>query len=192
MPLFPTSLTRALIVGVMAATLTACEKPAPAPELASKDDGMECLRVNDMPCAEANLRGYLLQYPNDSQTAAVLAIGMTKAGRHKQALYYYNKAVQGGQATYDLYAFYAMSLDAVGDIDNAIAYNAKALKIVPGLVDVRGDMARQLVRKGKPDEAIALLKWYDAFLKKQGQSPYFTAQIAAIQEQMAAKATAKP
>lgn len=178
--------SRTLLIVALAAALAACDKAPPEPEPASKDTAMTCLRNNDLPCAEANLRGYVKQYPNDSESTAVLAITLTKEGKHREALPFYVSAVTAGQVTYDLFAFYALSLDATGDLDGAIRYNAKALEIVPGLVDVRGDMARQLVRKGKPADAIALLRWYDSYLKKQGQKPYFTAQIAAIQEGMKA------
>lgn len=175
-------LSHALAIAAVTMVLAACEKEVAEPEPASKDEAMNCLRERDLVCAEANLRGYVRQYPNDSETTAVLAITLTKAGKHKESLPFYASAVKAGQVTYDLFAYYASSLDAVGDLDNAIRYNGKALQIVPGLVDVRGDMARQLVRKGKPDEAVALLKWYDDYLKKEGQKPYFTAQIAQIQE----------
>lgn len=181
-------LVHAALLGAL--TLAACEKAPPAPEPASKDTAMTCLRDNDLPCAEANLRGYLKQYPNDSESAAVLAITLTKEGKHNESLPFYDRAVKAGQVTYDLFAFYAKSLDATGNLDHAIYYNKKALQIVPSLVDVRGDLARQLVRKGQPDEAVALLKWFDADLKKKGQPPYFTAQIAAIRE--AAKAPPPP
>jgi hypothetical protein len=58
---------------------------------------------------------------------------------------------------------------------------------LPNLVDVRGTLAQQLVRQGKHDEAIKLLQDFDAYLKKNGQSPYFTGQIMVIKE---AKASA--
>jgi tetratricopeptide (TPR) repeat protein len=169
------------LIGVLA--LAACEPaPPPEPEPASKDEATVCLQRRDLPCAEANLRGYIKQYPNDSESTALLAITLTREGKHRESLPFYARAVAAGQVTYDLFAFYAKSLDATGNLDAAIMYNSKALQIVPGLVDVRGDLARQLVRKGKPDEAIALLKWFDAYLKQRGQGPYFTAQIAAIRE----------
>ncbi len=181
-------LAYAALIGALA--LAGCEKAPPAPEPASKDTAMTCLRDNDLPCAEANLRGYLKQYPTDSESTAVLAITLTKAGKHRESLPFYDTAVKAGQVTYDLFAFYARSLDATGNLDHAIYYNKKSLQIVPSLVDVRGDLARQLVRKGDPAQAVALLKWHDNDLKRKGHPPYFTAQIAAIQE--AAKAPPAP
>lgn len=181
-------LSHAALIGAL--VLAGCEKAPPEPEPASKDTAMTCLRDNDLACAEANLRGYLKQYPTDSESTAVLAITLTKAGKHRESLAFYDTAVKAGQVTYDLFAFYAKSLDATGNLDHAIYYNKKSLQIVPSLVDVRGDLARQLVRKGDAAQAVALLKWYDNDLKQKGHPPYFTAQIAAIQE--AAKAPPAP
>ena len=178
----------AALIGVLA--LAGCEKAPPAPAPASKDTAMTCLRDNDLACAEANLRGYLKQYPTDSESTAVLAITLTKAGKHRESLPFYDTAVKAGQVTYDLFAFYARSLDATGSLDHAIYSNKQSLQIVASLVDVRGDLARQLVRKGQPAEAVALLKWYDNDLERKGHPPYFTVQIAGIQE--AAKAAARP
>ena len=43
-----------------------------------------------------------------------------------------------------------------GDLDGAIEKNRASLKIVPTLVDVRGSLANQLVRKGRAQEAVDL------------------------------------
>ena len=111
-------LAYAVLIGTLA--LAGCQKAPPAPEPASKDTAMTCLRDNDLPCAEANLRGYLKQYPTDSESTAVLAITLTKAGKHRESLPFYDTAVKAGQVTYDLFAFYARSLDATGNLDHAI------------------------------------------------------------------------
>jgi tetratricopeptide (TPR) repeat protein len=176
--------TQALIVAIGLSALSACKPPPPKPEPASKDVAMKCLQANDLACAEANLRGYLKQYPTDSETTAILAITLSQAGKHREALPFFAKAAEAGQSTYDFFAWYARSLDASGDLDGAIAINRKALQIVPSLVDVRGDLARQLVRSGKPTEAIELLKSFDDELVSQGHPPYFTVQIEGIEAGM--------
>ena len=81
-----------------------------------------------------------------------------------------------------MYAGYAISLEATGDLDGAIRANRKALELVPSLVDVRGSLAAQLVRKGQSAEAIKLLEDFDAHLRRNGQRAYFTGQIASIKE----------
>jgi Flp pilus assembly protein TadD len=163
------------------AALAACKPAPPQPEPADKNVAMKCIQENDLACGEANLRGYLKQYPNDSETAAVLGITLTRAGKHREALPFYRQAVDAGESTYDLFAGYAMSLDAAGDLKGAIEYNRKSLSIVPNLVDVRGDLARQLVRDGKPQEAIDLLMEFDDQMVEQGHQPYFTTQIEGIE-----------
>lgn len=167
----------------LTALLGACDqvKPAPAvPQPASLEDGNDCFARREWNCAAANYNGYLKTYPNDPEVNARLGIARTRAGHHKEALYFYKKAEDLGVITYDFYASYALSLDATGDLDNAIRANLKALELVPSLVDVRGSLAAQLVRKGQPKDAVELLEEFDTYLKKQGEQPYFTAQITSI------------
>lgn len=166
-----------------ALALAACEpKAAAVPERASLPDGDSCFARRDWNCAAANYNGYLKQYPNDPAVNAKLGIARTRAGHHREALPYYKHAEELGVVTYDMYAGYAISLEATGDLDNAIRTNRKALEIVPSLVDVRGSLAAQLVRKGQPEEAIELLEEFDLALRRQGSRPYFPAQIASIRQ----------
>ncbi|MBS0297759.1 MAG: retroviral-like aspartic protease family protein [Proteobacteria bacterium] len=157
---------------------------------ASVAEAKACLRDEDLACAEADYIAYLKKYPNDADANAVLAITLTKDGRHKEALPYYRKAQSLGVSTYDFWASYAISLDATGDLDGAIAANQASLKIVPRLVDVRGSLANQLVRKGKKQEALELLESFDRSLVDQGSTPYFTDQIARIKQGMGQAAEA--
>ena len=146
----------------------------------SMGEAERCLRNGDLPCAEADMVAYLGQYPKDAHANALLAITLTQDGHHKEALYYYKIADGLGVATYDFYAGYARSLDAIGDTDAAIGMNQAALKLVPQLVDVRGALAQQLVRKGRGAEALDLLESFDRQLEANGGKPYFTAQITRI------------
>ena len=155
---------------------------------ASVAEAKACLRDGDMACAEADYIAYLKKYPNDADANAVLAITLTKDGRHKEALPYYRKAETLGVSTYDFWAGYATSLDNTGDLDGAIRANQASLKLVPQLVDVRGSLANQLVRKGKKQEALELLESFDRSLIDRGETPYFTDQIARIKGQTAAAA----
>jgi clan AA aspartic protease (TIGR02281 family) len=149
--------------------------------VASLSAAEACYRDHDYACTEADYEAYLQKYPNDSLTNARLALVLTHDGRHKEALQYYRKAESlGGSATYDFYAGYAESLEATGDLDGAIEKNRASLKIVPTLVDVRGSLANELVRKGKSQEAIDLLESFDRTLEDEGEQPYFTSQIEQI------------
>lgn len=167
-----------------ALALAACEaaQPAAAPQPASLEDGDKCFAQRNWNCAAANFNGYLKTYPNDPAVNAKLGIARTRAGHHREAVPFYARAEQLGVVTYDMYAGYALSLDATGDLDGAIRANRKALELVPSLVDVRGNLAAQLVRKGEPREAVELLEEFDAHLRRLGEQPYFTAQIASIKD----------
>jgi clan AA aspartic protease (TIGR02281 family) len=150
----------------------------------SMDEAERCWRHDDLPCAEADMLAYLKQYPNDRHANALLAITLTFDGRHKEALPYYRKAESLGAGEYDFYAGYAKSLEATGDIDGAIKYNQASLKIAPTLVDVRGDLANELVKKGRQKEALDLLESFDRKLESEGEQPYFKDQINRIKAGM--------
>jgi predicted aspartyl protease len=150
----------------------------------SMSDAFRCLRHQEYDCAEADFFAYLKKYPDDAQATVWLAMTLTDDGRHEAAIPYYEKALKQGSAYYDMYAKYARSLDAVGKTDEAIKMNREALRIYPQLVDVRGDLAKQLVKKGKPKEALELLESYDRESEEQGRPPYFAAQIRQIKLNM--------
>lgn len=150
----------------------------------SMSEVKRCLRQQDYPCAEADLIAYAKKYPNDSNAVALLAITLTQDGRHKESLYYYKKADAMGVATYDFYANWAKSLDAAGYTDEAIQKNQAALKIVPQLVDVRGALADELVKRGRPKEALEVLDSFDRELEDEGRPAYFTAQRDRIRMQL--------
>ena len=150
------------------------------PGLPSMSEAIICQRDGDIPCAESDLVAYTKKYPTDARAFAMLAIILTQDGRHKESLYYYQKAASMGVATYDLDAGYAKSLDATGQIDAAMARNRAALDIYPQLVVVREALANELVRKGRGKEALDLLESFDRQLEDQGGQPYFAAQIKQI------------
>lgn len=175
-----------------ALTLTACEKEAPAPLPASKTDAEACYRQQDYRCAALNYYGYLKLYPTETDNRAIYALTLTKSGQHAIAVPQYAQVLKEGAGTYDLFANYAISLDAVGKADESIKWNRKTLELVPNLVDVRGTLAQQLVKQGKYDEAIKLLQDFDSYLKARGQSPYFTGQIMTIRDAKAEAAKTTP
>jgi predicted aspartyl protease len=157
---------------------------APQLGVASLSDARHCIEAHDLACAEADYRAYLAKYPDDARANATLAILLTQDGRHRAAIPYYRKAIAVGVATYDLYANFAVSLEATGQLDEAIKMNQAALALVPSLVDVRGSLASELVRKGRYQEARTLLESYDQLLIERGEPPYFTAQIQQIRLRM--------
>ncbi len=184
-------LSHAALIGALA--LAACEKAAPPPPPpASKTDAEACYRDRDYRCAALNYYGYLKLYPTETDTRAIYAIALTKSGQHAIAVPQFARVLKEGAGTYDLFANYAISLDALGRAEESITWNRKTLELVPNLVDVRGTLAQQLVKQGKHDEAIKLLQEFDSYLKTRGQSPYFTGQIMTIRDAKAEAAGAAP
>ena len=176
-----------IAVAALALAVAACKPaPPPAPPPASKPDAEACYRKQDYGCAALNYYGYLQKFPTETDTRAIYAITLTRSGQHAIALPQYERVMKEGVGTYDLFASYAISLDALGKAEESIKWNRKTLELVPNLVDVRGTLAQQLVKQGKHDEAIKLLQDFDAYLKRNGRSPYFTGQIMTIREAKAA------
>lgn len=155
--------------------------PAGVPSLSHAE---QCLRAGNVMCAEADYIAYLKLYPDDTKANALLAMVMTEDGRHRESIKYYKKAASLGAATYDFHAHHARSLEATGDIDGAIRANYAALDIAPSLVDVRGSLADQLVRKGRAQEALNLLETFDRSLEDRGHPAYFPARIDAIRRRV--------
>ncbi|MFZ5637614.1 MAG: retroviral-like aspartic protease family protein [Pseudomonadota bacterium] len=161
---------------LLALSLVACNKDPKA----VMEDAVKAMSAGDHAEAEEHYRWLLERTPNDARLQANLAFALTLQGKDAEAIELYAKLVAGGEGTYDLFAFYAKSLEAVGRTDDAIAWNYRALSLVPQLVDVRGDLAKTLVKAGRPFEALSLLSSFDNELEDKGQSPYFRAQRIAI------------
>jgi len=142
-----------------------------------------CMQQGDYPGAEKNFRWLLRQNPDDTHLQANLAFALTaqdKRDKHDEAITIYGKLVSEGEGAYDLFANFAKSLNAVGREDEAITWNYRTLSVFPRLVDVRGDLAKLLVKNGRSYEALALLASFDNELEDRGANPYFKAQRIAI------------
>ncbi len=154
----------------------------PAPTAAEFREGaMRCMKVRDLECAEINWAEYVRQRPIDGHGIANLAIVLNWRDKHEQAVVQFRKAVDGGEGTYDLFAWYADSLAKLGRIDDAIAWYYRALSVYPELVDVRGSLAKLLVKRQRPHEALALLQAYDADAAAHGRPAHFTGQRISIE-----------
>lgn len=167
-----------LLLLLAAAGLSGCEKTPPA-EL--KSDAIQCMQDNDLSCAERRWEEYLDVQPNDTGAIATLGIVQSQQGEDKDAVGNLQKAISQGEGSYDLFAAYAQSLGRLGKTDEAIDWSYKALAVVPTLVDVRGDLAKLLVQKQRPYEALGLLSAFDEHLQAIGQQPYFQGQRIAIE-----------
>jgi tetratricopeptide (TPR) repeat protein len=170
--------------GLALTLAVACKPPAPPSQPADLNTADRCYRDGNFVCAASNYYGYLQAYPGDTRVMAMEAFSLTRSGQHRKARYWYQKAEAAGIGNYDFDANYARTLEALGDLDGAIKYNRRALDLVPSLVDVRGDLASQLVRKGQSSEALKLLKSFDADLVSKEHPPYFSGQIRTIEDQV--------
>ena len=96
-----------------------------------------CLRARDYDCAQKNWTSYLKLRPTDTQAIANLGIVMNMRDDHAGAVVQFEKAIEMGEGTYDLFAYYADSLAKLGRTDDAIDWSYKSLAVWPQLVDVR-------------------------------------------------------
>jgi clan AA aspartic protease (TIGR02281 family) len=161
--------------------LTGCNRdPATVEKQAAAD-----MATGDYQEAEEEFRWLSSRRPNDVKLQANLAFALTQQDKDAEAIPIYNKLIDEGEGTYDLFAFYAQSLEGVGRDDDAIIWNYRALLIVPQLVDVRGSLAKLLKRKGRPYEALSLLASFDSQLEERGNNAYFVGQRIAIASKLA-------
>jgi tetratricopeptide (TPR) repeat protein len=71
----------------------------------------ECMRVRNLLCAQTNWEYYLRFRPTDGNAFANLAIVMNQRDNHAGALAAFERAIDLGEGAYDLFAYYADSLD---------------------------------------------------------------------------------
>ena len=151
---------------------------------------VSCERAGDLACAQESLVALVKLRPNDGVSHARLGHVMALRDDDTHAVAEYQRAIDGGEGTYDLFAWYAESLGRVGRTDEAIEWSYRSLALVPSLVDVRGDLARLLVSRGRPYEALSLLESFDADAEAKGRRGYFEGQRIAIETAVAEPAAA--
>jgi clan AA aspartic protease (TIGR02281 family) len=150
----------------------------------------KCERDADLPCAQETLEALLKKHPDDVTARAHLGLVMAHRDDDAHAVVEFKRAIDGGEGTYDLFAWYADSLARLGRSDEAIEWSYRSLSLVPNLVDVRGKLARLLVARGRPYEALSLLASFDADAVAKGRGAYFEGQRIAIESTLATSAPA--
>ena len=148
---------------------------------AYKQNARACLRGKDLACAQKNWEAYVRLRPEDGNGLANLGIILNRRDDHQAAIVRFEQALDLGEGAYDLFAYYADSLTHVGRIDDAIDWSYKSLAVLPKLVDVRGKLAKLLVRQKRHYEALSLLASFDNQLATAGKPSYFTGQRIAIE-----------
>lgn len=139
------------------------------------------MQARDWSCAEQTWAQYVKLRPNDSRAIANYGFALRFEGNDQAAIHQFETAIGQGEGTYDLFAAYAASLGDVGRTRDAIDWSYKTLQLVPTLVDVRGDLAKLLVRERKYYEALTVLAEFDQHLEMEGHPPYFEGQRIAIE-----------
>lgn len=146
-----------------------------------REQAVACMRSRDLACAEDRWSEYVHLRPLDGRGMANLGMVMNMRDEHAQAVTQFQRSIEAGEGTYDLFAYYADSLAKLGRVDEAIDWYYRALSITPTLVDVRGSLATLLVSQHRPHEALALLQAFDADAERHGRTPYFSGQRIAIE-----------
>ena len=146
-----------------------------------KNAAIKCVQQRAWECAEGNWVFYLKVRPNDANGLANYGIVLTRREKYEAAIPQFEKAIDLGEGSYDLFAHYADSLAKVGRTNEAIDWSYKALTVVPSLVDVRGSLAKLLVLQKRQHEALALLSSFDEHLANRGHPPYFAGQRISIE-----------
>lgn len=162
--------------------------PLTSAELRARADA--CERAGDLAGAQEALAGLVKLRPSDGVAHARLGHAMARRDDDAHAVVEYQRAIDSGEGTYDLFAWYAESLGRVGRTDEAIEWSYRSLSLVPNLVDVRGDLARMLMARGRRYEALSLLESFDADAESKGRRGYFEGQRIAIETALAAPAAA--
>ncbi len=148
-----------------------------------------CERDGDLACSQDTLTALLKRQPGDGVARAQLGLVMHHRDDDAHAVVEFKRAIDGGEGTYDLFAWYADSLARLGRDVEAIDWYYKSLAIVPKLVDVRGKLAKLLVAQGRPYEALSLLESFDADLAASGHPGYFEGQRIAIESALGGQST---
>jgi len=149
-----------------------------------RDRIAKCERERDLPCAQETLQSLLAKRPDDAIARAHLGLVMTHRDDDAHAVIEFKRAIDSGEGTYDLFAWYADALARLGRSDEAIEWSYRSLSLVPNLVDVRGKLARLLVARGRPYEALSLLESFDAAAVAKGRDAYFEGERLAIESAM--------
>ena len=151
--------------------------------------GQRCMQARNFRCAETAYNAFVAQRPTDPIGYALRGILLVRMEQYARGAADLEKAMDLGEGTYDIFAFYAEALRHGGRVREAIDWSYRALEVVPGLLDVRGDLATMLVAETWHHEALAMLAGFDAGRVAKGQTAYFAARRVAIENALARRGT---
>lgn len=123
----------------------------------------KCQHSGDRTCQKAVFQRFLQLNPTEIVYKANLAFVMTNLSEHTDAEKIYQELLADGEGTYDLMAYYGMTLMALNKDAEAEKWFANALSLQPNLVDTTENLAKVLIRQKRAGEAASLL---ESFIEK--------------------------
>ncbi|MGZ3721815.1 MAG: tetratricopeptide repeat protein [Bdellovibrionales bacterium] len=142
--------------------------------------GRGCNASGDMNCSRKVFKRLVELNPNDMTALANLGMTESKAGRHSDAVPVYELYFKRGGSAYDVMAYYASSLSALGKTDLALEWYTLALKVNPHLMDVAENITTILIEKGETSRAE---KFIDSFVRANPSAKnYFKGPRERLQE----------
>jgi len=147
-----------------------------------KAKAIDCYSKNQYEAAILHFDKHVKKFPTDSLSLARLAIAHTRLEKHNEAVIAYKKAIDKNWISYDFASLYARSLFAIGEKEEAIKWNKRALTLEPNCNDCRRDLAIQLKDMNRKQEAYDLLNSYDEKQKELGKPQYFQGLLMLIKE----------
>lgn len=152
-----------------------------APHLSIKELyalGAECNTYGNTKCSLAVFAKILEKDPGDKMALANLAMAQTHLGDHSSAVTNYRRAIDMGVATYDVYAFYADSLNELGRKKMALLYYRRAFDLNSQLIDVAKKLGYLLFEMERYQEAFEII---DRFIERH---PEAVEELEELHEQL--------
>jgi|GEM_PF-6762464 len=129
-----------------------------------------CLKQHNKFCLKFVYKRLNELDPTEATWKANYAFQLTGSGQHKEALPLYESLLSSGEETYDLMAYYGMSLEGVGQIEKAAEWYQSSLAVNPAVLDVTQKLASIMAKTQRTYEAAALV---DSFIQTYPRSKGF-------------------
>ena len=134
-----------------------------APNLSVKElyeIGGDCNTYGETKCSLISFLQILKMKPGDTKALANLAMAQSHYGQHDLATINFQKVLDKGYETYDVYFLYGKSLLKSRQTTPALNAFHNALKINPQLIEAAAQVSLILVNQGKFEEALGFIQGY--------------------------------
>lgn len=143
-----------------------------------EEAALEVEYQGDSECAILLWEKVVSKRPTDTSALYNLAIRLTESERYQESIVYYEKLLELGSGSSNLFAWYARSLRQLGQIPLAIEWYYKTLSVEPDLSDITAELAELLSLQKQYYEALNILSGYEELT---GFSVYFEARKISLQ-----------